>query len=153
MPKHRSSFSKKGKFCGNQYSKQKRTRMSESASTTTSSVENPSTAESTSDTSVSASARKINLGNKEMPDLNKNEVSGYRFINLEILGTIFKLSSLYVCMAIIYIIVLFVETPRKFITAKLSHIISTDEDPGLRIESFAVKNLRGVSTNKTIIYI
>ena len=62
------------------------------------------------------------------------------------------------------------ETPRKFITAKLSirkpgsssvliicyssvlHIISTDEDPGLRIESFAVINLRGVSTNKTIIY-
>jgi hypothetical protein len=30
------------------------------------------------------------------------------------------LSSLYVCMAIKYIIVLFVETPRKFITAKLS---------------------------------
>ena len=29
-----------------------------------------------------------------------------------------------------------------------SHIISTDEDPGLRIESFAVINLRGVSTNK-----
>ena len=42
------------------------------------------------------------------------------------------------------------ETPRKFITAKL-HIICTDEDPGLRIESFAVINLRGVSTNKTII--
>jgi hypothetical protein len=85
-------------------------------------------------------------------------------------------------MAIKYIMVLFVETPRKFITAKLSirkpgsssvliiwhiistdedpgsssvliiwHIISTDEDPGLRIESFAVINLRGVSTNKTII--
>jgi hypothetical protein len=53
-------------------------------------------------------------------------------------------------MAIKYI-VLFVETPRKFITAKLiKHIISTDEDPGLRIESFAVINLRGVSTNKTI---
>jgi hypothetical protein len=60
------------------------------------------------------------------------------------------------------IIVLFVETPRKFITAKLSIrkpgsssvlIIchSTDEDPGLRIESFAVINLRGVSANKTII--
>ena len=32
-----------------------------------------------------------------------------------------------------------------------SHIISTDEDPSLRIESFAVINLRGVSTNKTII--
>jgi hypothetical protein len=31
------------------------------------------------------------------------------------------------------------------------YIISTDEDPGLRIESFAVINLRGVSTNKTII--
>ena len=94
-------------------------------------------------------------------------------------------------MAIKHIIVLFVETPRKFITAKLSirkpgsssvltqifisvsdasqqittlfnikkgawieqvtDIISTDEDPGLRIESFAVINLRGVSTNKTII--
>ena len=72
-------------------------------------------------------------------------------------------------MAIKYIIVLrFVETPRKCITAKLSilkpgsssvliiclcHIISTDEDPGLRIESFAVIHLRGVSTNKTIITI
>jgi hypothetical protein len=32
------------------------------------------------------------------------------------------------------------------------YIISTDEDPGLRIESFAVINLR-VSTNKTIIYL
>jgi hypothetical protein len=76
----------------------------------------------------------------------------------------FCTSSLYVCMAIKYIIVLFVETPRKCITAKLSIrkpgsssvliidiIISTDEDPGLRIESFAVINLRRVSTNKTII--
>jgi hypothetical protein len=77
-----------------------------------------------------------------------------------IFTTIVILSSLYVCMAIEYIIVLFVETPRKFITAKLSirkpgsssvliictHIISTDEDPGLRIESFAVISLRGVST-------
>jgi hypothetical protein len=39
------------------------------------------------------------------------------------------------------------------ITAKLT-IISTDEDRGLRIESFVVFvviNLRGVSTNKTII--
>jgi hypothetical protein len=35
----------------------------------------------------------------------------------------------------------------------LIHIISTDEDPGLRIESFAVINLRGVSTNKTIYFI
>ena len=31
-----------------------------------------------------------------------------------------------------------------------SHIISTDEDPGLRIESFAVIHLRGVSRNKSI---
>ena len=50
------------------------------------------------------------------------------------------------------------ETPRKFITAKISirkcsHIISTEKDPGLRIESFVVINLRGVSTNKTIIYL
>jgi hypothetical protein len=50
--------------------------------------------------------------------------------------------------------VLFVETPHKFITAKLSirkpgsSSVLTDEDPGLRIENFAVINLRGVSTNK-----
>jgi hypothetical protein len=31
-------------------------------------------------------------------------------------------------------------------------LLLSDEDPGLRIESFAVINLRGVSTNKTIIY-
>jgi hypothetical protein len=30
-------------------------------------------------------------------------------------------------------------------------MVSTDEDLGLRIESFAVINLRGVSTNKNII--
>jgi hypothetical protein len=46
-------------------------------------------------------------------------------------GIVRGLSSLYVCMAIKHIIVLFVETPRKFITA--------------------VIDLRGVSTNKTII--
>jgi hypothetical protein len=35
------------------------------------------------------------------------------------------------------------------VTIKCStYIISTDEDPGLRIESFALINLRGVSTNK-----
>jgi hypothetical protein len=55
-----------------------------------------------------------------------------------------------------------VETPRKFITAKLSIrkpgpssvliiCIITDEDPGLRIESFAVINLRGVSQTKSIL--
>ena len=33
----------------------------------------------------------------------------------------------------------------------ICHIISTDEDPGLRIERFAVINLCGVSTNKNII--
>ena len=56
----------------------------------------------------------------------------------------FKLSSLYVCMPTKYIIVLFVETPRKFITAKLSI-----RKPGS--SSVLVINLRGVSTNKTII--
>ena len=55
----------------------------------------------------------------------------------------------------------FVETPSKFIIAKLSirklgsssvliimhyYYCSTDEDPSLRIESFAKINLRGVST-------
>ena len=49
----------------------------------------------------------------------------------------------------------FVETPRKFIDiiAKLSirklessRIISTDKDPSLGIENFAIINLRGVST-------
>jgi hypothetical protein len=32
-----------------------------------------------------------------------------------------------------------------------SAFISTDKDPGLQIESFAVIKLRGVSTNKTIL--
>ena len=45
----------------------------------------------------------------------------------------------------------FVETPRKFIIAKLSirKLGSSSvlyEDPSLRIESFAIINLRGVST-------
>ena len=65
------------------------------------------------------------------------------------------------------------ETPRKFIIAELSirklgsssvliirannsanSIISTDEDPSLRIESSAIMNLRGVSTklNKYIVF-
>ena len=62
------------------------------------------------------------------------------------------------------------ETPRKFIIAELSirklgsssaliialstSIISTDEDPSLRIESSAIINLRGVSTklNKYIVF-
>ena len=65
----------------------------------------------------------------------------------------------HVCMAIKHIIVLFVETPRKFITAiKLSirkpgssSVLIITYYPGLRIESFAVINLRCVSTNKTII--
>ena len=55
----------------------------------------------------------------------------------------------------------FVETPRKLIIAKLllrklgsssvlimHHIINTDEDPSLRIESLAMINLRGVSMHK-----
>ena len=35
----------------------------------------------------------------------------------------------------------------------MTYYYSTDEDPGLGIESFAVINLRGASTNKTIIYL
>ena len=59
----------------------------------------------------------------------------------------------------------FVDTPRNFIIAKLSirkpgsssvliklDFISTDEDPGLRIESFAIIKLRGVSTKLNIIF-
>ena len=44
----------------------------------------------------------------------------------------------------------FVEKPRKFVIATVSsdllHIISTDEYPSLRVESFAIINLRGIST-------
>jgi hypothetical protein len=42
--------------------------------------------------------------------------------------------------------------PRWQLFSSAENIISTDEDPGLRIESFAVINLRGVSTNKTIYF-
>ena len=58
---------------------------------------------------------------------------GKNYCGHRVRQTKLDVSSLYVCMAIKYIIVLFVETPRKFITA--------------------VINLRGVSTNKTIIKI
>ena len=66
-------------------------------------------------------------------------------------------------MAIKHIVAyfLFVETSRKCITPKISigkpgsssmltiyYIISTDEDPGIRIESLPVINLCGFSTNK-----
>ena len=47
------------------------------------------------------------------------------------------------------------ETPRKLITAKLSirkhQAISTDKDPGLRIESLAVINLVMFPQTKSII--
>ena len=74
------------------------------------------------------------------------------------------ISFLYVCMVNTIYLLSFVETPRKFIIAELSIrklgsssvliyniqlnqcIISTDEDPSLRIESSAIINLRGVST-------
>ena len=80
-----------------------------------------------------------------------------------------RISFLYVCMVNTIYLLSFVETPRKFIIAELSirklgssldrhfiykkgrvnsnsRIISTDEDPSLRIESSAIVNLRGVST-------
>ena len=67
---------------------------------------------------------------------------------------------------VLTIIFNFVDTPRNFIIAKLSirkpgsslvliksiDFISTDEDPGLRIESFAIIKLRGVSTKLNIIF-
>ena len=70
------------------------------------------------------------------------------------------MSFLYVCMVNTIYLFSFVETPRKFIIAELSIrklgsspmksraycIISTDEDPSLRIESSAIINLHGVST-------
>ena len=63
--------------------------------------------------------------------------------------------ALYVCMVNIKLKYNFVETPRKFTIAKLSIrklgsssvlIIMPDEDPSIRIESFVILNLRGVST-------
>ena len=63
-----------------------------------------------------------------------------------------------------YLIFNFVVTPRNFIIAKLSirkpgsssvslsDFISTDEDPGLQIESFAIIKLRGVTTKLNIIF-
>ena len=70
--------------------------------------------------------------------------------------TIEIISSLYVCMAIKHIIVLFVETPRKFITAnnvmRVKMLIIVDDPlPLPYLSDLAVINLRGVSTNKTII--
>ena len=71
MPKHRSGYSKKRKFCGNQYSKQKRTRISETSSTADTEDQSTADTERTADATVSASARKINLGKKDHAGLNK----------------------------------------------------------------------------------
>ena len=78
---------------------------------------------------------------------------------LQVVNRLVAVSSLYVCMVKSIYLFSFVETPRKFIIAKLSFrklgsssvliiiiIISTDEDPSLRIESLAIINLRGDST-------
>ena len=53
----------------------------------------------------------------------------------------------------------FVVTPRNFIIAKLSirkpgssSVLVSDEDLGLRIESFAIIKLRGVTTKLNIIF-
>ncbi len=58
-------------------------------------------------------------------------------------------SSLKVCMVKKYILY-FVVTPRNFIIAKLSIRKPADEDPGLRIENFAIIKLRGVTTKYKI---
>ncbi len=76
--------------------------------------------------------------------------------------TMLLFSSSNVCMVKTYILY-FVVSPRNFIIANLSirkpgsssmliisDIISTDEDPGLRIESFAIIKLRGVTTKYKI---
>ena len=82
---------------------------------------------------------------------------------------VYILQSVFKVFSSNYIIVIFnfVDTPRNFIIAKLSirkpgsssvliksdsDFISTDEDPGLRIESFAIIKLRGVSTKLNIIF-
>ena len=88
------------------------------------------------------------------------------------------ISFLYVCMVNTIHLLNFVETPRKFtkltsygqknrrkqsrhfmykkrdVWIQIVVIISTDEDPSLRIESSAIINLRGVSTklNKYIVF-
>ena len=77
------------------------------------------------------------------------------------------LSFLCVCLVNTIYLLSFVETPRKFIIAELSirklgsssvlrarifisgYYYSTDEDPSLRIESSAIRNLRGVPQSLT----
>ena len=61
----------------------------------------------------------------KIPDLMSYSVTlrsenPMKMVHFHACKDILHLSSLYVCMAIKHIIVLFVETPRKFITAKLS---------------------------------
>ena len=79
---------------------------------------------------------------------------------LQVVNKLVVISFFYVCMVNTIYLFSFVETLRKFIIAELSirklgsssvliipnNIISTDEDPSLRIESSAIINLRGVST-------
>ena len=93
---------------------------------------------------------------------------GYNHDFLRINTWVVSISSIVlILVALCLYLFSFVETPRKFIIAVLSIrklgsssvliiriIISTDEDPSLRIESTAIINLRGVSTklNKYIVF-
>jgi hypothetical protein len=53
-------------------------------------------------------------------NINKIREYATKVLSRNVFGMLVVLSSLYVCMAIKHIIILYVETPRKFITAKLS---------------------------------
>ena len=62
-------------------------------------------------------------------------------------------SSLYDCMVNIKLRYNFVETQRKFIIAELSESLALMKDPSLRIESFAIVNLRDVSTKLYLLHL
>ena len=94
MSKQRSGYSKKRKFSANQFSVSSKCLKTSKTSTANTSDENVSKSRSedqATNTCMSASARKIGLVNKaSASSTNECQLNGYRIIDVDILGNIFK---------------------------------------------------------------
>ena len=94
MDKQRSGYSKKRKVSGNQFtttSKCLKTSETSTAITTGEDVSKPQSEDQAANTCLSALARKIGVVDKaSAPSMNKCQLNGYRIIDVDILGNIFK---------------------------------------------------------------
>ena len=88
MPRE-DSRPRKRKFRGNQYSNSaKKSRVLEGVNSNSTELSGQSTSTDT-DHNVSASARKIGIQNPQLETQSKENVTGYRFVDMEMLGELF----------------------------------------------------------------